>query len=83
MARKDVERAKLLLKENPLYFTAKGTDAMTEHHKARLASIEGYEHKPCLCMKCGGNGKKVPLYGVFNFGNELNHCYQCGFRYTR
>jgi len=82
MARKAVERAKERLRARPLFYTAGRSDTTVEHLRARLAQIEGRENVPCLCSDCGGSGKKVPLYAIFNYGREFDHCYGCGFSYA-
>jgi hypothetical protein len=94
MAAKWVEKIKARLQANPLHYTAKATTEQ-QHLAMRLATLEGGRSPasesssasatkavPCVCAKCGGTGKKVPLYAVTNYGNEFNHCYVCGEKYT-
>jgi hypothetical protein len=81
MAAKWVEKIKARLQANPLHYTAKATTEQ-QHLAMRLATLEGTKAVPCVCLKCGGTGKKVPLYAVTNYGNEFNHCYVCGATYT-
>jgi hypothetical protein len=86
-AAKWVQRIKDNLAKNPLLYTKGRTNTSTEHLKARLAQLEGYENIPCVCERCAkekgiATSKKVPLYAVTNYGNEFNHCYVCGVRYA-
>ena len=32
-----------------------------------------------LCKDCGGEGKKVPLYRITNYGESYSKCDKCGF----
>ena len=81
MAAKWVEKIKARLAANPLYYaTNAGTE--TQHLVNRLNRLEGTPTRQCQCSNCGGNGRKVPLYAVTNYGNEFNHCYVCGEKYT-
>ena len=80
-AAKWVQKIKDRLAANPLYYTA-AVPTSAQHLHKRLESLEGTPRETCLCKNCGGHGKKVPLYAVTNYGNEFNHCYRCGYRYT-
>jgi recombinational DNA repair protein (RecF pathway) len=82
MAAKWVEKIKARLQANPLHYAGSKAPTATQHLMVRLAKLEGTEIATCICAKCGGTGKKVPLYAVTNYGNEFNHCYVCGEKYT-
>lgn len=77
MAAKWVQKIKDKLAANPLYYT-RPAKTETQHLVNRLARIEGVKIDQCKCARCGGSGRKVPLYAVTNYGNEFNHCYTCG-----
>jgi hypothetical protein len=82
MAAKWVQKIKDRLAANPLHYSYTVKNTETQHLVMRLATLEGRQVAPCVCARCGGNGKKVPLYAVTNYGNEFNHCYVCGEKYT-
>ena len=81
MAAKWVQKIKAKLAANPLFY-AVAAPTETQHLVKRLESLNGTPRQTCKCASCGGSGRKVPLYAVTNYGNEFNHCYTCGVRYS-
>jgi hypothetical protein len=52
-----------------------------EHLKNNPLHYTSDPKVPCVCAKCGGSGKRVPLYVVTNYGQTFSRCYKCGTQY--